>query len=150
MTTIRSAYSEKNRPTTVNNKPSMTKQSMQNELDINNIIKKYHKTGVLPNLQKLEGVYGEITSMDLQTALQKVTDAENAFAEVPAKIRNLFDNDAGKFIDYATNPKNIGQMQEWGLAEKPVNTPNSDIPSPDPVSSETPTITPSETPDPQP
>ena len=43
---------------TINNEPSMTKQNMKDDMDVNKIIKKYNKTGVLPNLQNLEAVYG--------------------------------------------------------------------------------------------
>ena len=102
---------------TVNNKPTMTKQNLKNEMDVNNIIKKYNKTGVLPDLHKLEAMYGEITSMDLQEAMNMHIAAEKAFMEVPSEIRKQFGNDAGAFIDYATDEANITQMREWGLAQ---------------------------------
>lgn len=113
---IKTAYGPKENPVTINNEVTMTKQSLAANLDVNNIIKRYTKTGILLNAQNLEAVYGEITSMDLREALEKVSKADEMFSQVPSKIRAQFDNDAGAFIDFATNPANIAQMREWGFA----------------------------------
>lgn len=94
-----------------------TKQSLADEADINHIIKRYANTSMLADLDKLESVYGEITSMDLLESHQKIMAAEEAFMEISSDIRKQFDNDPGKFIDYATNPENIDQMLEWKLAK---------------------------------
>ena len=115
-TQFKTAYGPKLKVQTENNEPSKTKQNLKDNADINKIIKRYNKTGVLPNLNNLEAVYGEITSQDLQEALDKVDKSYEAFNEVPADIRAKFDNDAGKFIDFATNPQNIERMREWKLA----------------------------------
>jgi len=120
------AYGAKLKVQSINNDPSMTKQSLKDDADVNKIIKRYNKTGVLPNMNKLEAVYGEITSQDLQDAINKVDASYEAFAEVPAPIRALFNNNAGDFIDYATNPQNIKQMTNWGLAKLPEHHVNID------------------------
>lgn len=104
---------------TVNDQPSMTKQSMAKDLDVNNIIKRYNKTGVLPNAHKFEAIYGEFDSFDLRTAIEKVENAQKVFMEVPSEIRGKFNNDAGAFIDFATNAANLQQMRKWGLAPTP-------------------------------
>lgn len=136
-TQFRTAYGPKLKLQTINDKPSMTKQSLKDDADVNKIIKRYNKTGVLPNMNKLEAVYGEITSQDLQEALNKVDASFEAFSEVPSDIRAQFGNDAGAFIDFATNPENLKQMQAWKLAPPP----------PDPIE---PTPTPEPTPEPTP
>lgn len=120
--TFQSAYSSKVVVETINNQPSRTKANLADNLDVNKIIKRFQKTGILQKLVDLEGIYGEIDSMELRDALEKVNKAENMFMDVPSKIRNMFDNDAGAFIDYATNPANIQQLRDWGLA----------VPLPDP------------------
>lgn len=96
--------------------PTMAKQSMIDDANINSIIKRNMNTTLLADLDKLEMVYGQITQDDLLTAHQKILAAEESFMEIPSTIRKIFDNDAGKFIDYATNPINLKQMQEWKLA----------------------------------
>jgi phage internal scaffolding protein len=134
----KTAYGPKLKLATINDKPSMTKQSLKDDADVNKIIKRYNKTGVLPNMNKLEAIYGEITSQDLQDALNKVDQSYEAFQEVPADIRAQFSNDAGAFIDYATNPANIDQMRAWKLAP----TPPEPTPTPEPTSEPTPEPTP--------
>lgn len=116
---IRTAYAEHLNPETVNNEPSLTKQSLAEALDVNNIIKRYNKTGILQQATNLEAQYGDITSMDLRDALEMVNRADNTFMQVPSEIRAKFNNDAGAFIDFATNKDNLDQLREWGLANKP-------------------------------
>ena len=104
---------------TVNDEPTMTKQALADNANINKLIKKHGITHVVQNMSNLEVLYGEITSMDLAEAMQMNIDANEAFMEVPADIRKQFGNDAGAFIDYATNPANIDQMRKWGMAPPP-------------------------------
>lgn len=110
------AYGTKITPKTINTEPSMTKQSLAENLDVNNIIRRYNKTGVLQKMTDFEGLYGQFDDIDLREAIEKVEAAKNVFMEVPSQIRNLFENNAGSFIDYATNPANIQQLRDWGLA----------------------------------
>lgn len=67
----------------------------------------------------IEAKYGEFTAYDLREAIEKVDSATELFMEVPSEIRGKFENDAGAFIDYATNPMNIDQLRDWGLANPP-------------------------------
>jgi phage internal scaffolding protein len=129
---IRKAYEpigETRRPViTLNKEPSMTKQSHAERLDVNNIIKRYNRTGVLQQATDFEGVYGEFTSYDLREAIEKVEKSNQIFMEVPSEIRARFENDPGAFIDFATNPTNVHQMRDWGLAKpEPKKTPNVDV-----------------------
>jgi len=100
---------------TVNDKPTMTKQALKDDADVNNIIKRYNKIDLYADAMELEAIYGEIDSMDLREAMDKVNASEEAFMKVPSEIRGQFENDAGKWIDYATDPANIDQMREWGF-----------------------------------
>lgn len=115
--TFQTAYSEKVQQRTVNTLPSRTKQSMSENLDVNNIIKRYKKTGILQRATDFEGIYGDFTTYDLREAIEKVRDAEKLFMEVPSKIRNQFENNAAAFIDFATNPANRQQMVDWNMAD---------------------------------
>lgn len=113
---------------TTNTKPSMTKESIAEELDVNNIVRRYQATGVLKQAHDFEGIYGDFTSMDMREAITKVDEAREIFMQVPSSIRGQFDNDAGAFIDYATNADNYDQMVEWGLANPPPREPEAPAP----------------------
>ena len=130
---------ETRRPTvTMNTEPTMTKQSLAEELDVNRIIKRYQDTGHLQKASEFEGLYGEFGSLDLREAIEKVEKANELFMEVPSKIRAQFENDAGAWIDFVTNPDNIEQVRAWGMAPEPEPAPE---PAPEP--------TPEPQPDPQ-
>lgn len=113
---FQTAFSEKIRVESPVDSVSLTKTSFAEELDVNNVIKKYNKTGILQKAHDFEGVYGEFHSYDLREAIEMVNKAQDLFLEIPSDVRRKFNNDPGAFIDFATNPDNLEQMREWNLA----------------------------------
>lgn len=97
--------------------PSLTRQEFADECDINVIMARYEKTGMLP-VNASAPRYMDLTVVpgDLQTAMNYMSDAQEAFMQLPAKIRREFDNDATAFVEFATDPNNLDQMRDWGLA----------------------------------
>jgi hypothetical protein len=100
------------------NLPSLTRQEFAEECDINILMAKYEKTGILPsNVNANEPRYLDVSDVpDLMVAHQVLQDATTAFMSLPATIRRDFDNDPIKFINYAENPENIEKLREWKLA----------------------------------
>lgn len=99
--------------------PSMTRQEFSDECDINKIMERYEKNGVLdPRLMNREPLYVDFTRVptDLQSAMGMMLEADEAFGRLPASVRKEFDNDAFAFVDFASSPDNIGKLREWGLA----------------------------------
>lgn len=97
--------------------PSRTKQSMHDETEINNIIAKYRRTGVVEHLAKYQGDYGEFADLDYQTALNQVIAANEMFASLPADIRGRFANDPAGFIRWVNDSDNESEARELGLLE---------------------------------
>lgn len=96
---------------------SKTRQSEADALDINNIMKKYEKTGVLPFAGR-EAFYADVSTMgDYREALAAVTMADEAFMALPAGVRSKFENDAAQFLDFCSDPSNREEMVEMGLIE---------------------------------
>lgn len=97
--------------------PSMTDQSFGEECDINNLMARYQKTGLLPQHPGQEMRYLDLTDMpSFQDAMDMMLRAEEAFMALPAVVRREFDNDPGKFVGFAEDPENLGKLREWGLA----------------------------------
>lgn len=98
--------------------PTLTIQSEKDNCDINQIIKRSEKSGILPvRSDYANAMFGDFTDIpDYQTALNAVNAANETFMSLPAEIREQFQNDPAKFVDYATNEANIDQLREWGLA----------------------------------
>lgn len=101
-----------------------TRQEFADECDINILLARYEKSGVLNHYNAAAPDYFDASEMpDLQTAITAMREAERAFMTLPASVRREFDNDAVKFVDYAQNPDNLERMREWGLAPPlPVET----------------------------
>lgn len=102
---------------------TMTNQESKEECDINNILAKYNKTGVLPTLIKQNPIYGDFSeALDYQQSLEVISKAEMQFKALPAKARDKFQNDPVKFLEFVHDPKNAKEMEELGLATKKETT----------------------------
>lgn len=99
---------------------SLTQQHFRDECDIKNIIKKHDRTGLITHVARGIAEYGDYSEVhEYREALDLVNNANASFAELPADIRKLFDNNAGDFYEFATNPDNADKMVELGLAASP-------------------------------
>lgn len=95
----------------------LTRQEFADECDINVLMARYEKTGVITHYSRKEPAYFDASEVpDLATALHMAEEAERAFMQLPASARREFDNDAVKFVEYAQDPANLPRMREWGLA----------------------------------
>jgi len=102
---------------------SLTKQSMKDSCDINNIINRYKKTGILP--ESKEGFYADVSEVkDYHQSLIQVQAAEAAFAALPAKIRDRFKNNPVEMFAFLQDPKNTKEAIELGMVEAPVVIPS--------------------------
>lgn len=124
--------------------PSLTKQSSKAECDINNIMVKYAKTGVLNHVSNNQSSYGDFSaSLDYQDAINSVMAAQDSFMELPAVVRKKFDNDPVKFLDFVNDPSNVDEMIELGLypapeqAPGPVDVAPAEVPPSDPLLADT-------------
>lgn len=115
--------------------PSRTKKEFRDECDINKIVNRFMKTGVLQHVKSFSGSYGDVSVVrDYHESMIVLQQARDAFGALPAKLRARFENDPGKFLEYATNPANVDEMIELGLAvrtkDKPGTKPVSDFVDP--------------------
>jgi len=117
-TRFKSAYDPHPRIQPKLNPKSLTHQSMAPECDINTIMKKYEKTGVLEHRNRFEGAYGDFTDVpsDYHESMNAVIAADEMFSTLPARVRRRFHNDPGAFIDFAANPDNASELVALGLA----------------------------------
>ena len=95
--------------------PSKTKQSFKDECDINKIMAKYQKTGLVSHINSHSAEYGYATSLDFRQALDTVKKGETLFAELPSSIRRKFDNSPQEFLAFCEDPSNRSEMALLGL-----------------------------------
>lgn len=101
---------------------SVTEQSHKDACDVNKILSKFQRTGVLEHRNAHRGQYGFATSGDFQNAMFIVAKAQSMFADLPSHIRDKFDHDPGKFLDFVQNDENAPEMVKLGLAKSVTDT----------------------------
>lgn len=131
---------------------SMTKQSMHDESNINMIMARYEKSGLIEHTANYGAQYANMPNLnDFHEAMNLVTDAQQMFQELPAEMRSEFRNDPGEFLDFVTNPDNMDEMVEMGLANAGVavkEPPSTSGGDPPPVTQDPPEAAPAASEDP--
>lgn len=111
----------------VPNGASMTDQSDKNYLDINNIMKNYAKTGLLPQFKEKVAHYIDATVLpSYMEAHKQIQDAKELFQQIPSPIRKLMDNNPENLEKFLKDPNNKDILLKYGvLEEKKSNLPKS-------------------------
>ena len=105
---------------TINSKPTRTQQQHKDECDVNQIIAKYKKTGLITHLNKNPGAYSDLTDIPSYTeALQTIITASDAFNALPSDFRYELHNDPQELINFLKNPANDERAIKLGLKVKP-------------------------------
>lgn len=81
--------------------PTRTRGSFQDECDVNAIMKRFERTGVIDHFNNHRGDYGDFTGApaDYHSALNQVLSAQDMFMSLPSGIRRQFRNDPGEFLE---------------------------------------------------
>lgn len=114
---------------------SLTVQSPTEEVDINKIVARALKGQSVP-IMNGQPFYGDVSEFgDLQQSLIKVQEAEDLFMQYPADVREKFENDPVKMIEFLSNEKNRDEAEKLGLVNKrpapePTQTPPP-VPAPE-------------------
>lgn len=109
--------------------PSQTLQSFKDDADINCIIARFETTGVLvdPTVPVSRvPQFGDFSDMpSYQEAQNVIVAANNAFANLPSKIRERFGNDPSAYFDFVQNLKkgsdDYDEAVRLGIIDKPVD-----------------------------
>lgn len=111
---------------------SLTKQSMKNDCDINNIMRRYEKTGFISHI-KNGGTYGDFSTVDsYHSAMNEIIAAKEAFMTLPASVRKKFQNDPAEMIEFLQNKENYDEAVKLGLIEpKDKKKPATIVPPPE-------------------
>lgn len=114
---------------------SKTKQSFVAECDVNNIMAKWKRTGVMEHMASNPPTFGDFDqAIDYQTAQNMVAAADAAFQALPAHIRERMGNNPQTFVEFMTNEDNYQEAVQLGLIEErePVLEPTPGVVDPPP------------------
>ena len=99
--------------------PGVTDGSQAAELDVNQIIRRAQKSGILPGTD-VERVYADVSdAVSYHEALNLINNAHHQFMSLEAEVRARFENDPAKFTEFMHDEKNVEEMYKLGLAERP-------------------------------
>ena len=101
-------------------------QQFKDECDINVLVERYGITGELPvgDRRPIDAAdFTEVT--DYQTALNQLITAQNAFMDLPAKVRKEFDNDPAKLLEFLNDSNNKDEAIRLGIIAAPPEIPSS-------------------------
>lgn len=98
---------------------SMTKQEFTEVCDINKIMKRYERDGVLPVFQERNPVFADVSMFpSYQETLNKINAIQEGFDQLPSNIRYKFDNDPAKLLDFVADPANQAEAVKLGLIKQ--------------------------------
>lgn len=107
-----------------------TRQSFKEECDINNIMARFSRTGVLDFVNRLEPRYGDVTGLDYQQAMDVVATARSMFEDLPSALRARFENDPAQLLDFMADPANRDEAVKLGLSPRPESDARGDVATP--------------------
>lgn len=129
--TIRNKFSKRKAVLVKCTEELLTQQHFQAETNINLIMEKYNKTGMLP-VRKLNPHYGDFSkSGDYQEALNNINDAKEEFSKLPAEVKRRFGQNPVEIIQFLLDKNNQIEAEKMGLIEKKVQPLKKGEPTPE-------------------
>lgn len=98
---------------------SMTADEFRHACDVNRIVEKWQRTGVLEHTARFAGEYGNFIGPEsYHEAANRLAEANSMFETLPAAMRAEFGNDVGHFLAFVSDDDNAPRMRELGLLPK--------------------------------
>ena len=97
---------------------AVTQQCFKDECDINILLAKFAVTGQLPENVRVPQYVDFEEAFDFQSSMNVIRAAEEAFNAMPAEVRDRFQNDPGRFLEFANDASNYDEALKMGLAIK--------------------------------
>lgn len=96
--------------------PSLTQQQFKEEADINTIVDRFMKSGVMPTPVNMPQYVDYEGVFDFQSAMNVVRQADENFMRLDAKVRARFNNSPQEFLEFFADPANAEEAVRLGLA----------------------------------
>lgn len=99
--------------------PVLTRQSEKESADINVIMRRYIKTGLLPPGFNAESVFADVSEVGTyRDVVERVEHANREFMKLPSAIRKRFGHSPGEFLEFVSDPANRPELEQLGLVRK--------------------------------
>lgn len=91
--------------------PSLTEQNHARACDINSIMARYVKTGLIDHVQSYQPTYGDVSEKDFQNAMQLVAGVISEFEQLPAFVRDFYSGDPENYLEAISTPEGIEELR---------------------------------------
>lgn len=109
---------------------SKTKQSMRDECDVNQIMKRWRTSGEMSHLSSRSPTYGDFSNPDdYLSATLKCRAAQADFDALSARIRDRMGNDPAKLLAFMGDESNYEEAVALGLLTPPATPAPSQPPT---------------------
>lgn len=113
-------------------RPSRVAADMAADCDVNLIVSRYQRSGILPTVRNNfgdDGKYRDVADAPSYIeGLNIVAQANEMFAQLPSDVRREFGNSPERFLEAYHDPKRKSFLQELGvLPPDPVNLDDGDL-----------------------
>lgn len=108
------------------NDPPLVEQAHKDRTDLNWLVRKYDPDLIAASFNNNRGFYAEFSAEDFQNAQNILINGQAAFDELPASLRNQFENNPVLLLDFLDDPANAQAARDLGLlvdAEQPAPAP---------------------------
>ncbi len=113
-----------------------TEQHHAKSCDINTIMARYVKTGVMDHISKYEPRYGDVSSADWQAAQNLVAGVKTEFEELPAYVRDYYEGNADNYLDAMQTDEGVNELRNIrppGQKYETDGSPAVETPEPEPA-----------------
>lgn len=94
---------------------SKVQQNLSDRCDINQMLKKFKRTGVI-SLVKRKPVYGDFSNgTDFKEASDKIIQAQEDFMSLPAEIRDRFKHNPFHLLEFLSKEENREEALKLGI-----------------------------------
>jgi phage internal scaffolding protein len=98
----------------------ITKEYFKGECDIHTILRQFKQTGVINHITSRRAQYLDLPeNIDFQASIALVEQAHQAFASLPSRVRDRFENDPALFLSALRDPALKAELTELGVFAAP-------------------------------
>lgn len=110
--------------------PGLCKQEFREEVDINVIVARCLKSGMMPDMRAVQPVFADVSDIGCYAdVLRRVSAAEEAFLSLPAHLRSRFHNRASELVEFVQDDRNRDEAVKLGLVAALPPDPPKEVPS---------------------
>lgn len=96
-----------------------TRQEFKDECDINVLMARYERTGILPQGREISTTYADVSAWDFADSMQKIATVKGIFSQLDARTRARFENNPEIMLEFIADPANIAEAVKMGLIAEP-------------------------------